>query len=174
MKQQNIPAILAYSFAGLVKSLPHEVWQHASLTNKTINILISLLSFPIRISSLFLENVAHALVELTDPALLPRTASIFSPHLSTIAGACVSNYLPPEIRDLISAAFLSIVQITLSPEQATQAVTDMVAAVAARIIQHTNTSHAVSHEATLEVIADVQIMDSLVGSKSMKSFSHFL
>lgn len=167
VKQQVIPSLLANSFAGLVKSLPHEVWQHASLTNKTVTILISLLSFPPRASALFLENVAHALVELTDAELLPRTASIFTPHLNVIAGACVSNYLPPAIRDLIATAFLSIVQITLSPEQGTQAITDMIGAVASRIIQHINTSQSVPHEATLEVIADVQIMDSLVGSKSM-------
>lgn len=167
--QQAIPALLASSFAGLVKTLPLEVWQHGPLTAKCIAILVALLSFPPRTSALFLENVAGALVELTTQSLLSTTAPLFASHLSTIAGACVSNFLPPSVRDLLSTTFLSVARISLPADQAGRVISDMVSSLASRIVQHTNTTHTVSHEATLEVVADVQIIDSLIGSKSKHS-----
>lgn len=168
--QHAIPALLASSFAGLVKTLPLEVWQHGPLTSKCVAVLIALLSFPPRTSVLFLENVAYALVELTTQSLLTVTAPIFAPHLPTIANACVSSFLSPGVRDLLATTFLSIARISLPADQAGQILSDMVSSLASRIVQHTNTTHAVSLEATLEVVADVQIIDSLVGSKSMFSF----
>jgi hypothetical protein len=166
--QQSIPALLASSFAGLLKTLPLEVWQHGPLTSKCIAILVALLSFPPRTSALFLENVANALLELTTQSLLPSTAPIFAPHLSTIVAACVSNFLPATVRDLLATAFIAIARISLPPDQSGRVLSDMVSSLASRIVQHTNNNpHFVSLEATLEVVADVQIIDSLVGSKSM-------
>eukprot|EP00026_Physarum_polycephalum_P000537 Phypoly_transcript_00538.p1 GENE.Phypoly_transcript_00538~~Phypoly_transcript_00538.p1 ORF type:complete len:869 (-),score=236.22 Phypoly_transcript_00538:304-2910(-) len=163
--QQAIPALLASSFAGLLKTLPLEVWQHGPLTSKSVAILVALLSFPPRTSALFLENVANALVELTTQSLLSLTAPIFAPHLATIAAACVSNFLPSSVRDLLATTFLAIARISLPADQAGRVLSDMVSSLASRIVQHTNTTHAVSLEATLEVVADILIIDSLVGSK---------